>query len=151
MVVAIQHGGAFKEMLLQPLQNVFQELVNADLLHRLTRHASPNHKATRSETHGRDRKKMVNLLREAKRLTGEEKMRRPLPGAKTKTGSHLILTHYYKPLSAASAKGSEGSSRIPDKKLTDSTYMWSTLFNWLFVHSLGKVVNPIDFEGQSRM
>jgi hypothetical protein len=34
--------------------------------------------------------------------------------------------------------------------MTDSAYTWATLFSWLFVHALGKVVNPRDFAGQSR-
>ena len=36
------------------------------------------------------------------------------------------------------------------KKLTDSTTTWATLFNWLFVHALGKMVNSKDFGEQSR-
>jgi len=144
---------AFKEMLLQPLQNVFQELVNADLLHRLTeaRITQPQGQLDQKLMEEIE-KKMVNLLREAKRLTGgredEETLARELR-RKLEAILYLpIITSRYPQLQP---KGVKAAAEYLHKKLTDSTYMWSTLFNWLFVHSLGKVVNPIDFEGQSRM
>jgi hypothetical protein len=144
---------AFKEMLLQPLQNVFQELVNADMLHRLTeaRITQPQGQLDQKLMEEIE-KKMLNLLRGAKRLSGgredegiiARELRRKLEAI-----LYLpIITSRYPQLQP---KGVKAAAEYLHKKLTDSTYMWSTLFNWLFVHSLGKVVNPIDFEGQSRM
>jgi len=95
---------------------------------------------------------MLNLLREAKRLSGgredegiiARELRRKLEAI-----LYLpIITSRYPQLQP---KGVKAAAEYLHKKLTDSTYMWSTLFNWLFVHSLGKVVNPMDFEGQSRL
>ena len=47
-------------------------------------------------------------------------------------------------------KGVKAAAEYLHKKLTDSPYTWATLFSWLFVHALGKVVNQRDFAGQSR-
>ena len=53
---------AFKEMLLQPLQNTFKELANADMLRRLMEARDhPTTGPTRSDTHGRDRKENDQL------------------------------------------------------------------------------------------
>ena len=144
---------AFKEMLLQPLQNAFQELVNADLLHRLTeaRITQPQGQLDQKLLEEIE-KKMLNLLREAKRLSGgredegiiARELRRKLEAI-----LYLpIITSRYPQLQP---KGVKAAAEYLHKKLTDSSYMWSTLFNWLFVHSLGKVVNPMDFGGQSRL
>ena len=47
-------------------------------------------------------------------------------------------------------KGVQAAAEYLHKKLTDSTTTWATLFGWLFVHALGKVINPKGFAGQSR-
>jgi hypothetical protein len=35
------------------------------------------------------------------------------------------------------------------RKLVDGASIWGTIFGWLFVHSVGKVVSPKGFQGQS--
>jgi hypothetical protein len=144
---------AFKEMLLQPFQNVFQELANADLLRRLMEARINQPQAQLDQKLVEEiEKKMLTLLREAKQLSGgredEGTIARELR-RKLEAILYLpIITSRYLQLQP---KGVKAAAEYLHKKLTDSTYMWSTLFNWLFVHSLGKVVNPMDLGGQSRM
>jgi hypothetical protein len=47
-------------------------------------------------------------------------------------------------------KGVKAAAEYLHKKLTDSPYAWATLFSWLFVHALGKVVNQMDSGERSR-
>jgi hypothetical protein len=58
-----------------------------------------------------------------------------------------IITSRYSQLQP---KGVKEAAEYLHKKLTDSTATWATLFHWLFVHALGKMVNSKDFGGQSR-
>ena len=58
-----------------------------------------------------------------------------------------ILTSRYPRLQP---KGVQAAAEYLHKKLTDSTTTWATLFGWLFVHALGKVINPKGFAEQSR-
>ncbi len=143
---------AFKEILLQPLQNALKELVNADMLRRLmeARITQPQGQLDQILIEEIE-KKTINLLREVKQLSGgredevaiAREVRRKLEAI-----LYLpIITSRYPRLQP---KGVKAAAEYLHKKLTDSTYTWSTLFNWLFVHVLGKVVNPRDFAGQSR-
>jgi len=143
---------AFKEILLQPLQNTLKELVNADMLRRLmeARITQPQGQLDQILLEEIE-KKTINLLREVKQLSGgredevaiAREIRRKLEAI-----LYLpIITSRYPRLQP---KGVKAAAEYLHKKLTDSTYTWSTLFNWLFVHVLGKVVNPRDFTGQSR-
>ena len=58
-----------------------------------------------------------------------------------------ILTSRYPRLQP---KGVQAAAEYLHKKLTDSTATWATLFGWVFVHALGKVVNEKDYSEQSR-
>ena len=44
----------------------------------------------------------------------------------------------------------KAAAKYLNKKLTDAPYTWGTLFSWLFVHALGKVISQTDFSEQSR-
>jgi glycosidase len=143
---------AFKEMLLQPLRNAFKELVNADMVRRLTeaRIIQPQGQLDQHLIEEIE-KKSINLLREVKQFSGgredevtiAREVRRKLEAI-----LYLpIITSRYPRLQP---KGVKAAAEYLHKKLTDSTYTWSTLFSWLFVHALGKAVNPRDFAGQSR-
>jgi glycosidase len=143
---------AFKEMLLQPLQNAFKELVNADMLRRLmeARITQPQGQLDQILVEEIE-KKMINLLREIKQFSGgredESTIGRELR-RKLEAILYLpIITSRYPQLQP---KGVKAAAEYLHKKMTDSAYTWATLFSWLFVHALGKVVNPKDFAGQSR-
>jgi hypothetical protein len=96
-------------------------------------------------------KKTINLLREVKQLSGgredevtiAREVRRKLEAI-----LYLpIITSRYPRLQP---KGVKAAAEYLHKKLTDSTYIWATLFSWLFVHALGKVDNQRGFTEQSR-
>jgi glycosidase len=141
-----------RKMLLQPLQNAFRELVNAHTFRRLigARITPPQSKVDQNLIEEIE-KKMIRLLQEAKRLSGGgedettivEEIRRKLEAI-----LYLpVITCRYPRLQP---KGVKAAVEYLHKKLTDSTTTWATLFGWLFVHTLGRVVNQRDFAGQSR-
>jgi hypothetical protein len=143
---------ALREMLLQPLQNAFRELVNAHTFRRLieARITLSQSKVDQNLIEEIE-KKMIRLLQEAKRLSGGgedettivEEIRRKLEAI-----LYLpVITSRYPRLQP---KGVQAAAEYLHKKLTDSTTTWATLFGWLFVHALGRVVNQRDFAGQSR-
>jgi glycosidase len=140
-----------KEMLLQPLHEAFKGLVNADTFRRLMEARIVQPQAQLDQKLMEEiEKKMRRLLREAKQLSGEkedettivQEIRRRLEAI-----LYLpIITSRYPRLQP---KGVKAAAEYLHKKLTDSTTTWATLFGWLFVHALGKVVNQKDFAGQS--
>jgi len=143
---------ALREMLLQPLQNAFRELVNAYTFRRLieARITLSQSKVDQNLIEEIE-KKMIRLLQEAKRLSGGgedettivEEIRRKLEAI-----LYLpVITSRYPRLQP---KGVKAAAEYLHKKLTDSTTTWATLFGWFFVHALGRVVNQRDFAGQSR-
>jgi hypothetical protein len=143
---------ALKEMLLKPLQDAFKELVNADMFLRLIEARITQPQAQLDQKLMEEiEKKMIDLLREAKHLSGgrgdemtiAREVRRKLEAI-----LYLpILTSRHPRLQP---KGVQAAAEYLHKKLTDPTTTWATLFGWLFVHALGKVINPKGFAGQSR-
>jgi glycosidase len=143
---------AFKEMLLQPLQNAFKELVNADMVRRLTeaRIIQPQGQLDQHLVEEIE-KKMVNLLREVKQFSGGREDEVTIGReARQKLEAILYLPIITSRYPRLQPKGVKAAAEYLHKKLDDSPYTWATLFSWLFVHALGKVVNPRDFAGQSR-
>ena len=143
---------ALKEMLLQPLQNAFKELVNVDMFRHLmgARITQPQAQLDQKLMEEIE-KKIFHLLQETKRFSGggedgmtiAREVRRKLEAI-----LYLpILTSRYPRLQP---KGVQAAAEYLHKKLTDSTTTWATLFGWLFVHALGKVVSQMDFAEQSR-
>jgi glycosidase len=143
---------ALKEMLLQPIQDAFKELVHADSFRRLMKaRITPAQVKVNQNLMEEIEKKMTHLLQEAKRLSGGgedegtivQEIRRKLEAI-----LYLpIITSRYPRLQP---KGVKAAAEYLHKKLTDSIYTRATLFGWLFVHVLGKVVTPRGFAGQSR-
>ena len=143
---------ALTEMLLQPLQNAFKGLVNGDMFRHLMEARITQPQAQLEQKLMEEiEKKIIHLLQETKRLSGggedgmtiAREIRRKLEAI-----LYLpILTSRYPRLQP---KGVQAAAEYLHKKLTDSITTWATLFGWLFVHALGKVVNQIDFAEQSR-
>jgi glycosidase len=143
---------ALKEMLLQPLQNAFKELVNGDMFRQLMEERITQPQAQLDQNLMEEiEKKIVRLLEETKRLSGggedgmtiAREVRRKLEAI-----LYLpILTSRYPRLQP---KGVKAAAEYLHNGLTDSTSTWATLFGWLFVHALGKVVNQGGFAEQSR-
>ena len=142
---------ALKEMLLQPLQGAFKELANANMFRCLidARITQPHGQLDQKLLEEME-KKMIDLLREVKQVSGgrEDEM------TMAQEIRHKLEAILYLPIITSryprlQPKGVKAAAEYLHKKLTDSTYTWNTLFSWLFVHALGKVVNPRDFAGQS--
>ena len=129
----------YKEILLQPLQHAFREVVNPNLFRRLDdargfhADAKPD-QAIIEETE----QKMVNLLLEAKKFSGGSGEDRSI-ARELRQKLEVILRL---PLI---------SSQLPwfDAKEVTKEKFW-TLLGWLFVHALGKVVGQKDFAEISR-
>jgi hypothetical protein len=142
---------ALKEMLLQPLQNAFKELVNAHTFRRLMEARITQPQAQLDQKLMEEiEKKMRRLLEEAKKLSGgREDGMAIIQEIRRKLEAILylpILTSRYPYLQPKEVKA---AAEYLHRKLTGSTTAWATLFGWLFVHALGKVVNQRDFAGQS--
>jgi glycosidase len=143
---------AFTEMLLKPLQNAFKEVVHTDMVRRLTeaRITQPQGQLDHLLI-GEVEKKMISLLREVKQFSGGREDEVTIAReVRQKLEAILYLPIIASRYSRLQPKGVKTAAEYLHKKLDDSPYTWATLFSWLFVHALGKVVNPRDFAGQSR-
>jgi glycosidase len=143
---------ALKEMLLQPLHDVFKELANPGMFRRLTNarttqpHAQPDQKLMEEIE-----KKTMDLFREVKQLSGGEEDEMTIAReVRHKLEAILCLPIITSRFSRLQPKGAKEAAEYLHKKLTDSIYIWATLFSWLFVHALGKSVSQTDFAEQSR-
>jgi hypothetical protein len=143
---------ALKEMLLQPLKHVFKELINVDMFRRLMEaritqpQAQPDQKLM-EETE----KKAIDLLRVAKQLSGGTKDEMTIAREiRYKLEAILYLPIITSRFPRLQPKGVKAAAEYLHKNLTDSTHIWATLFIWLSVHALGKVVSQTDFSEQSR-
>ncbi|MGQ9646654.1 MAG: alpha-amylase family glycosyl hydrolase [Thermodesulfobacteriota bacterium] len=129
----------YKEILLQPLQHAFREVVNPNLFRRLDDargfHADAKPDQTIIEE---TEQKMVNLLLEAKKFSGGSGEERSITG-ELRQKLEVILRL---PLI---------SSQLPwfEAKEVTKEKFW-TLLGWLFVHASGKVVDQKDFAEISR-
>jgi glycosidase len=147
---SIEEG--LKEMLLKPLQDAFKELGNADMFPRLIEARITQPQAQLDQKLMEEiEKKMINLLQEVKQLSGGTEDGMTIAReVRRKLEAILYLPIITSRYSQLQPKGVKEAAEYLHKKLTDSTTTWATLFNWLFVHALGKMVNSKDFEGQSR-
>jgi len=143
---------ALKEMFLQPVQYALKELVNVAEFHRLmdARLKEPEGPLDQDLINEMEQK-TINLLQEAKRfsegmedeLTISPEMRRKL-----EVILHLPTMANRFPWSVP-PEGKTAAEYLMEK-LIGETSSWYTIFNWLFVHALGRVVSQTDFEERSR-
>jgi hypothetical protein len=143
---------ALKEMLLQPLKNAFKNLVNADMFRRLMEaritqaHAQPDQKLMEEIE-----KKTIDLFREVKQFGGGSEDEMTIAReVRHKLEAILYLPIITSRFSRLQPKAVKAAAEYLHKKLTDSIGIWGTLFSWLFVHALGKLVSQMDFEERSR-
>jgi len=129
----------FKEILLQPIRHAFKGLTDANLFRRLIEARVFQADVKPDQTIIEEiEQKMVNLLLEAKKLSGGSEEERPIAReVRQKLEAILRLPTI--------------SSRFPwvDAKDVTKEKFW-TFLGWLFVHALGKVVNQKDFPEVSR-
>lgn len=138
---------AFREMLLQPLQKAFRELVNPDLFHRLmeARITQPLAQLDQKWMEGIE-KKILDLFREVKQVSGG----REDEGAIVREVRRKLEAILYLPIITSrypqlQPKGVKGAAEYLYRGMTDSISHWTILFGWLFVHALGKVTHPGEF------
>jgi len=142
---------ALREMFLQPLQHAFKELMNANILRRLMEARLTQPQAQLNQELMEDmEKKTIDFLQQAKQLSGggedEITIVRELRH-KLEAILHLpIISSHFPWLQPEESKALTEYLR---KNLTDSTYIWGTLFSWFLVHALGKVVSQKGFPEQS--
>ncbi len=143
---------SIREKIFQPLQDALKGVVNADTFRSLME-ARITHPQAQIDPIFMDEieKKMVNLLWQAKRFSGGREDELSIDReVRQKLEAILylpILTSRYPRLQP---KGVQETAEYLHRRLNDSLYIWTTLFSWLFVHALGKIVNPTDFARQSR-
>ena len=143
---------ALKEMLLQPLQHAFKELINVDMFRRLMEARIIQLQAQIDQKLMEEiEKNTIDLLRVAKQFSGGREDEMTI----AREIRHKLEAILYLPIITSrfpwlQPKGVKAAAEYLHKNLTDSTYTWAILFSWLFVHALGKVVNQRDFTGQSR-
>ena len=142
---------ALKEMLLKPLHDALKELVNADTFRRLTEARVTQPQAQLDQKLMEEiEKKMTRLLQEAKHLSGgREDETAIVQEIRRKLEAILYLPILTRRHPQLQPKGVKAAAEYLHKKLTGSTATWATLFAWLFVHALGKVVHQREFAGQS--
>jgi glycosidase len=143
---------AYKEMLLQPLQDAFKELANADMFRRLIEARITQPQAQLDQKLMEEiEKKMIDLLQQAKQLSGGKEDEVTLTReVRQKLEAILYLPIITSHFPRLQPKGVKAAAEYLNKRLTDSPYTWVTLFSWLFVHALGEGVNQRDFAKQSR-
>ncbi len=141
-----------RKMILQPLQDAFKEAASAGIFRRLmgARITQPQAQLDQKFMDETE-KKMMNLLQEAKQLSGgREDVATIAREVRQKLEAILylpILTSRYPRLQP---RGVKAAAEYLHKRLNDSPHTWATLFSWLFVHALGEVVNQRDFARRSR-
>jgi glycosidase len=143
---------ALKGMLLQPLQNAFKELANGNMFRHLMEARITQPQAQLDQNLVEEiEKKIIRLLQETKRLSGGREDGRAIAREiRRKLEAILYLPILTSRHPRLQPKGVQVAVEYLHKKLTDSTTTWATLFSWLFVHALGKVVNQENFAEQSR-
>ena len=136
----------FKEILLQPVQQAFKELINPDIFRRLTEARVFQADVKPDQTIMEEiERKTANLLLEAKKFSsGYEEERTIAREVRQKLQVILGLPAMSSRFPWVDAK------EAMKEQLTDHLITWGTLFSWLFVHALGKVVNQKDFPELSR-
>jgi glycosidase len=143
---------AMRELFLQPIRQLFKELVNAEMVRRLMdarliEANAPMDQALLDEVE----QKMIGLLREIKQFTGS-------------TGDELTIAHEMRGELDIMLQIPVLETRFPwpgspevvvptkylQADLDGDVCRWGSLLAWLAVHRLGKIVDAADFEARSR-
>lgn len=137
---------ALQELLVQPVQEPFRALVNADMFRRLVSSVPRPSPALLDEVEGR----LVHLLRQAQQFSGAIGDEVALAQALRRELEAIL----HLPVFGVGVIPLERSSRTAIRYLriglgADSC-VWGTLFGWWSVHALGKVADPLNFAPQSR-
>jgi len=143
---------ALKEIFLQPVHHPFKELVNADMFQRLmdARVTQPDGQLDMSLVDEVE-EKTAHLLSEAKQLTGgtgdEAAISRDI---RRKLEAILQLPALESRYATTRSSKYKSAANYLSETLHDDPVTWGGVLSWLFVHSLGKILTEVDYEGQSR-
>jgi glycosidase len=145
-------GEILKETFLQPIHGPFKELVNVVTFRRLTdaRLTEPDEQLDQALL-GETEQKTLRLLQEIKGFTAA-------------TGDEAALAHEMRrelevllqlPVLQSHALWSQDPeiqavAKYLTAGLPSALFLWNGLLGWWCVHSLGKIVSEIGYEGQSR-
>jgi len=148
---------ALKEVLLQPVHSPFKELVNASMFRRLI-----NARVTQSNGNRLDvglldevQGMTVQLLTEARQFVGGSGDEAAIAATVAQDIRHELEAVLQLPV-LESRYPSRGDTdyRVAvnylNANLVDDLAIWGGILSWLFVHSLGRILNESDSEGQSR-
>jgi len=150
---------ALRELFLQPIQQPFKELVNADMFRRLSRaRLTEAGRSLDAALLDEVEQKMVHLLREAKQFSGsagdEVALARELRHELEAILQLPILGSRFpapeSPGIVASARLYRALVRYVQANLDDDPCTWGILLGWWSVHSLGKIADQVNFAPQSR-
>lgn len=138
---------ALKEILIQPLHQAFRELVHGERVLRLMgasikKLGESLEEALLSEIEER----MIRVLKEAKQIRqgkGDEFM--VARQVRKELEATLFLPAITGRISILQPKKVKEVAQFLNQGLTDSPLLWVPLFLWVFVHLIGKVIDPQDF------
>jgi hypothetical protein len=137
---------------LQPLQHAFKDLVNGEMFRHFMEGRITQPQAQLDQNLMEEiEKKIIRLVQEAKRVSGGGKDGMTIAREiRRKLEAILYLPTLTSRYPRFQPKGVQAAAEYLHKGLTDSTATWATLFGWVFVHALGKVVDEKDYSEQSR-
>jgi hypothetical protein len=146
---------ALKEVLLQPVHHPFRELVNAQVLRRVTEIPGRLERDTLADE---ARLKMVRLLQEIRAVSGADTSTELSGGDEQVAKPMAVAQDVGRKLQAIwEIAGPDGPGPLPHpvaevlrNRLGDDREAWYTLCGWLFTHTLGRVVSETDFAQISR-
>jgi hypothetical protein len=138
----------FKEMLLQPLQNALKELINTDIFRRLMEARITQSQGQLDQILIEEiEKRTINFLREVRQFSGGGEGERVVAREiKQKLEAILYLPAITSRFQVLQPRGVKAVAEYLHRKLMDDTLSWGTIFAWLFVHPIGKMVSS---EGSS--
>jgi len=143
---------ALKEIFLQPVHHPFKELVNADMFQRLmdARVTQPDGQLDVSLVDEVE-EKTAHLLSEAKQLTGGTGDEAAITlDIRRKLEAILQLAALESRYATTRSSKYKSAANYLSETLHDDPVTWGGVLSWLFVHSLGKILTEVDYEGQSR-
>jgi len=143
--------GVLKEILLEPIHHAFKELFNAGTFHRLmnARIVKLEYQPDR-ELIDETEQKIIRLLCEVKQFSQSREDENAIAREiRRKLEVILRLPTIASHFPLLQPKGVKAAAEYLHNKLTDSAYIWGTLFSWLFVHLIGKVVSQRGFSERS--
>lgn len=136
-----------KEIQLPPLHHAFRELVNAHLFHRLMgarilKSGQPLDNGLIEEV----KQKTILFLEQAKALSGatggKEVVAREV---KLKLEAILYLPIITSRPQILQPRGIKAAAEYLHQGLMDQSSVWKIIFDWLFLHPMGKIVSSEDF------